>query len=246
MTAGEAEREADEQRHAVRLDRSFALASKMVTVEQFLRFRKDHPFDPKSAPDGDCPVNQTTWYAAAAYCNWLSKEEGLPESEWCYLPNKDGEYADGMKLASNYLRRTGYRLPTEAEWEHACRAGTVTSRYYGESEELLKKYAWYTTNSAHRTWPVGSLKPNDWGLFDMHGNVWTWCQERYKAKAAFPDGMVIEDAEDNLDVVATELRVLRGGSFPDAPPEVRAARRIPLLPGRASNYAGFRVARTIR
>ena len=93
-------------------------------------------------------------------------------------------------------------MPTEAEWEHACRAGTVTSRYYGESEELLKKYAWYTTNSARRTGLWGSLKPNDWGLFDMHGNVWAWCQERYKAKAAFPDGAVIEDVEDRLDVIS--------------------------------------------
>jgi formylglycine-generating enzyme required for sulfatase activity len=244
--AGEAEREEDEQRHAVQLDRSFAIAAKPVTVEQFLRFRKDHPFDAKSAPRGDCPVNKITWYAAAAYCNWLSKQEGLPEQEWCYLPNKDGEYADGMKLAPNHLRRTGYRLPTEAEWEYACRAGTVTSRHYGESEELLKMYARYMKNSARRSWPVGSLKPNDWGLFDMHGNVWTWCQGRYQANAALPDGRIVDEAEDSLDVVETELRVLRGGSFPDAPAEVRAARRVSVHPGRSINYVGFRLARTFR
>ena len=244
--AGEAEREEDEQRHGVRLDRSFAIAAKPVTVEQFLRFRKDHPFDAKSAPRGDCPVNKITWYAAAAYCNWLSKQEGLPEREWCYLPNKDGAYADGMKLAPNYLCRTGYRLPTEAEWEHACRAGTVTSRHYGESEELLKMYARYMKNSARRSWPVGSLKPNDWGLFDMHGNVWTWCQGRYNANAALVEGKILDDAEDSLDVVETELRVLRGGSFPDAPAEVRSARRVSVHPGRSINYAGFRLARTFR
>jgi formylglycine-generating enzyme required for sulfatase activity len=244
--AGEAEREEDEERRAIRLDRSFAIAAKPVTVEQFLRFRKNYPFDAKSAPHVDCPVNKMTWYAAAAYCNWLSEQEGLPKHEWCYQPNKDGEYADGMKLAPNYLSRTGYRLPTEAEWEHACRAGTVTSWYYGESEELLRKYAWYMKNAARRTWPVGSLKPNDLGLFDMHGNVWAWCQERYKAESAVPDGQVPSDVEDSLEVVETELRVLRGGSFPDAPAEVRAARRIPVHAGRSINYAGFRLARTFR
>jgi serine/threonine protein kinase/formylglycine-generating enzyme required for sulfatase activity len=243
---GEAEREDNEQRHAVELNRSFAISTKPVTVEQFQRFREDYPFDAKASPHGDCPVNKTTWYAAAEYCNLLSEKEELPKHEWCYLPNKDGKYADGMKLAPNYLSRLGYRLPTEAEWEYACRAGTVTSRYYGETEELLKKYAWYVSNSSRRTWPVGSLKPNDWGLFDMHGNVWTWCQERYKADAALPDGQILKDAEDTLDVVGTDLRVLRGGSFPEVPAEVRAACRIPAHPGRSTHYAGFRLARTFR
>src|SRR5262249_37344418 len=107
----------------------------------------------------------------------LSRKEGLPQDQWCYLPNKSGRLADGMQLAPNYLQRTGYRLPTEAEWEYACRVGAVTSRYYGESEELLEKYAWYVKNSAQRTWPVGILKPNDFGLFDMHGQVEVWCQD---------------------------------------------------------------------
>jgi serine/threonine protein kinase/formylglycine-generating enzyme required for sulfatase activity len=244
--AGEAEREADEQRHLVRLGRAFAIAAKPVTVEQFLRFRPGHPFDKKSAPTGDCPVNATTWYDAAEYCNWLSEQEGLPREEWCYLTNKDGKYAAGMKLAPNYLSRTGYRLPSEAEWEYACRAGAVTGRYYGESEALLEKYAWYMKNSGRRTRPVGSRMPNDWGLFDMHGNVWTWCQERYKLYAAPPGGRAVEDVEDGPDVLDTELRVVRGGAFPEAPAEVRAARRITASPTRSNNYVGIRPVRTFR
>jgi formylglycine-generating enzyme required for sulfatase activity len=77
-----------------------------------------------------------------------------------------------MKMAANYLQRTGYRLPTEAEWEFACRAGAVTSFYFGDSKELLPRYAWYQKNSQNKLWPVGSLKPNDLGLFDMAGNAW--------------------------------------------------------------------------
>src|SRR5438094_7675754 len=96
----------------------------------------------------------------------------------CYPPID--QIKKGMTLPADYLQRSGYRLPTEAEWEYACRAGAVTSRYYGESEELLGKYAWYGSNSAGHTWPVGMLKPNDLGLFDMHGNVYTWCQERFR------------------------------------------------------------------
>ncbi len=121
----------------------------------------------------------TSWYQAAAYCNWLSKEEGIAEDQWCY--EIKGQVT---KLKENYLSLTGYRLPTEAEMEYATRAGALTSRYYGETEELLPKYAWYQKNSQERTWPVGSLKPNDLGLFDVQGNVFTWCQESYKAYPA--------------------------------------------------------------
>ena len=75
------------------------------------------------------------------------------------------------------LERTGYRLPTEAEWEYACRSGTITSRYYGVSTDLLGKYAWYQANSREHAWPGGSLIPNESGLFDMLGNVVEWVQD---------------------------------------------------------------------
>ena len=108
------------------------------------------------------------------------------------------------KLKANYLSLTGYRLPTEAEMEYATRAGAVTSRYYGETEELLPKYAWYQKNSQEQTWPVGSLKPNDLGLFDVQGNVYTWCQESYKGYPTVKEGEADEDKEDILSINSTQ------------------------------------------
>jgi len=239
-------RSKEETLHRERIVRTFAIAAKSVTLEQYLRFRKDYSYRPEYAPTTDCPVHSTTWYMAVEYCNWLSKQEGLPESESCYESNKNGKYEDGMKLAPDYLKRTGYRLPTEAEWEYACRAGTITSRYYGESEELLDKYGFSMGNSSERTWAVGTLKPNDWGLFDMHGNVYSWCQERERPYAGSKDGPAIEDLEDVLLVSDKDPRELRGSSFGNRGLNLRSARRYRFVPTFRASGIGFRVARTFK
>ncbi len=177
-----------------------------------------------------------TWYDAAAYCNWLSEREGL---EAVYEPNADKKYGPGMKLKANYLELNGYRLPTESEWEYACRAGAVTSRYYGESAELLGKYAWYTKNSLDR-WmlPVGSLKPNDLGLFDMLGNAWQWCEDRALYYSAGEDK---EDIKDIKDINKDDSRVLRGGSFLYLASNVRSAYRFDNVPA-AFRYNAYRIS----
>jgi formylglycine-generating enzyme required for sulfatase activity len=238
----EADRRDDERQHRKRIGRTFALAATPVTKEQFLRFLPgfSHP-EFKRYPAPSCPIGGVTWFEAAAYCNWLSALEGLDEEQWCY-ESQNGQVS---KLKANYLSLTGYRLPTEAEMEYATRAGTITSRYYGETEELLPKYTWYVKNSQEKTWPVGSLKPNDWGLFDVQGNVFTWCQERCNS---YPQskGMVIEDKEDIYNININEGRVLRGGSFVVSVSYVRSSSRNDVAPANRSFNFGFRPARTYR
>jgi formylglycine-generating enzyme required for sulfatase activity len=229
-------RSTKELQHKKRIGRTFAIAAAPVTKEQFLRFR------PKMGryQDPTCPIVGMTWYEGAAYCNWLSAQEGIAEGQWCYETEPQGRVT---KLRANYLSLAGYRLPTEAEWEHACRAGAVTSRYYGESEALLGNYAWYLPNSSERTWPVGSKKPNDLGLFDMHGNVFSWCQEGFKDQTRAADGAV-EDEEDDLGIPPSKSRVMRGGSFDRQAAQVRSAARFFGFPASPYGMVGFRPVRT--
>ncbi len=240
------ERRNNEVQHKRRIARSFALAATLVTKEQFLRYRPNFRHSEfKRYPVPSCPIGGVTWYRAAAYCNWLSEHEGIPKEQWCYEPNKDGNYDNGMKMAPNYLKLTGYRLPTEAEMEYATRAGAVTARYFGETDNLLPNFAWYQKNSQQMTSPVGSLKPNDLGLFDVQGNVDTWCQESYKDYQSGKEGEVVEDREDDLVILSTRSRVLRGGSFVDPASLMRSANRNLYVPTDPVVNFGFRLARTL-
>ncbi len=198
----------EEKRHFQQIDHSYALATKKVTNEQFQRFRKRFT-DKRYSPEPDAPAIGMWWYQAAEYCNWLSQQEGLPESEWCYPK----DIKEGMTLPKDYLSRKGYRLPTEAEWECACRAGTVTSRYYGSALDLLPKYAWFQKSSGNKAWPVGQLKPNDFGLFDILGNAWEWCQESWEKGEERKKQAIGTDTEDLGPVTDRKDRITRGGSF---------------------------------
>ncbi len=108
----------------------------------------------------------------AAFCNWLSQEDGLAPDDWCYLP---GATAGAMVLAPNYLARRGYRLPNLGEWEYAARAGTTCDRYFGRSLRHAAAYAWSIHNTDNQAEAVGRKRPNDLGLFDILGNLIEWC-----------------------------------------------------------------------
>ncbi len=239
--AGEVGRFDDEPQHKKRIGRSFAIASKPVTVEEYRRFNPRYEFTERFAPRSTCPAISVSWYEAAAYCNWLSKQEGIDPKQWCYETSADGKV---VKLKAKYLSLQGYRLPTEAEAEYATRADTVTSRHYGDSEEFLPEYGWYVKNSDERSWPVATTKPNDFGFFDTLGNVWCWCQDSYVDYPLAKDGAPSDDVEGALTIDGQEKRVLRGAAYDVTPSYLRCAARHDYLPSYHVNTAGFRVART--
>lgn len=247
---GERNRYATERPQLVRIPRSFALATKETTVQQFLAFCRDTKrdvktlkFTPRYSPDADGPIIAVTWYEAAQYCRWLSEKENIPLKEMCYPPID--AIKPGMQLPADCLLRTGYRLPTEAEWEFACRADATTSRYYGSSDALLPFYAHFIHNAEGRTWPVGGLRPNDFGLFDMQGNATEWCQTRWAEEyAAGAAGSIRNDVEDELLTDFSGLRCLRGGSFLSPAPDVRSALRGRNQSALYFDTVGFRIART--
>jgi formylglycine-generating enzyme required for sulfatase activity len=224
----------DEDRRQVQIDYSFAVATKLVTVAEFKKCLPAFQHEKQISPGEDTPINRVNWYDAARYCNWLSEQEKIPKDQWCYEPNGQGEYAVGMKVKANYQSLAGYRLPQEAEWEYACRAGTVTAWSHGSDEAMLGHYAWYQVNTNATMHPVGTRKPNGLGLFDVHGNAAQWCQN-----------IDVEQGDKDIDDGMTH-RVLRGGSFIDAARGVRSAARGLNEPGNRFIDGGFRVARTYR
>jgi formylglycine-generating enzyme required for sulfatase activity len=228
----EQDRHDDELLHPRTIRTSYVLSATPVTVRQFLRFDKDDVVLSKHMRTPEMPATAVDWDTAAKYCNWLSRTEGLVE---CY--ELEG---DKHRLKKNFIRYSGYRLPTEGELEYATRARALTSRYYGETEELLPKYAWTYNNSQGQVWPVGSLKPNDFGFFDMHGNVSCWSLDDYQP---YKKGQVTETGT-TLGLSLSLARAPRGGSYLDRPMDVRIAARHKVAPAERLPTMGFRIART--
>jgi serine/threonine protein kinase/formylglycine-generating enzyme required for sulfatase activity len=243
---------AEEAPLRLRIDRTFAISTHEVTKAQYRTFQRavkgidleNHPMFRSLVPTDDSAQIGLNWFDAAHYCDWLSEQEKILRAQWCYDP-KGGIYGPGMKAKDKFWELQGYRLPTEPEWEFACRAGTVTSRYYGATADLLRHYAWFAANSQNRTWPVGTLKPNDLGMFDMLGNAIEICfdltNDSRKGRVN-----VFEDAP-TIAPVDTAPRVVRGGSFAREQEFVRSGRRGDGgFPTARQTATGFRPARTYR
>ena len=261
--AGEGGRSAVETQHRVRIARAYAIATTEVTNEQFARFLAavpdygaqwkratearfgDPPRFAQYSRTPDSPQVGVSWYDAARYCNWLSELAGLPKDQWVYPDTVRAER--GLDLPADYLHRTGYRLPTEAEWEYAARAGTTTAWHFGNDQNALPEYGWYDANTnRERTYPVGQRKANQWGLFDMLGNVWEWTFDRRMPYRS--DGKLTEDIEDSVLHVSNDVaRTRRGGSFAYEWFTLRSAHRgdTTYFPNQTRDGVGFRVGRTM-
>jgi len=186
----------------------FELAASPVTQAEYEAVTGERP----SAAVGDrLPVESVSWLDAVQYCNSISESRGRAPAYRVH--GEDVEWDEGAD---------GYRLPTEAEWEYACRAGTAGPRY-GPLDDI----AWYRANSAGRIHDVGSKRPNSWGFYDMLGNVWDWCWDIYDAEVYGP------------------YRVLRGGGWFDEHWSCRASVRRRSHPTLKIDDVGFRIARTI-
>ena len=249
---GEPGHREEEVLHQRRINRRFAIGTKEITKAQWREFHNenktvfdaDNPQLKKLLPNDESPMAAIMYYEAAHYCNWLSEKAGISEDQWCYIKNNLDAYSPGMRAKDNFLELTGYRLPTEPEWEFACNANATTGRYYGEPDELLDHYAWYLNNANSHARDIGLKKPNDFGLFDMLGNVFERCYDRYDDYPV-KEGEVLEDRPDNYEIHESRSFVLRGGSFNYFGQYARSAYRISYSPSnRISNY-GFRVARTM-
>jgi formylglycine-generating enzyme required for sulfatase activity len=200
-------------RHRVKITRPFYLSVCEVTQAEYDRVMGTNPSQHRESPN--LPVERVTWNNAVEFCRRLGE---LPQ-----------EKAAGRV----------YRLPTEAEWEYACRAGTTTRYNFGDEAKLLHQFACWLHNSRLKTRPVGQMRPNAWGVFDMHGNAWEWCADWYGT-----DYYQQSPVDDPAGPDSGSARVLRGGSCKVAGDGCRCAFRLANPPGKQFDDYGFRVVST--
>ncbi|MDR1837187.1 MAG: formylglycine-generating enzyme family protein [Treponema sp.] len=237
-------RGSDETQHQVTVN-SFSMSRHEVTQREYQEIMGTNPSNFRG---DDLPVENVSWYDAVEYCNRRSEREGLMPAYTIDKgrsdPNNQNSNDNVRWLITWNRNANGYRLPTEAEWEYACRVGTVTPFSTGNNITAnLANYDGnypYNNNSREtyrqRTTAVGSFAPNPWGLYDMHGNVWEWCWDWY--------GNYSSGAQtDPQGAVSGSYRVMRGGSWSSSGQFLRSAGRGGITPSARDGDVGFRIVR---
>ncbi len=204
--AGESGRWEGEREHVAVIAKPFYMSKYETTQAQWSAIMESNPSYFKGS---DRPVEEVTWTDCMEFALKLSEKEGLS--------------------------RGAYRLPGEPEWEYACRAGTQTAFYFGDDQTRLERYAVFIDNGDGRSQAVGGHRPNAYGLYNMHGNVWEWCFDVFKN---YPN-VELPGPTNGL------WRVVRGGNWRDLPKDCRSAERSRLPPASHGNLLGFRLVRTI-
>jgi formylglycine-generating enzyme required for sulfatase activity len=243
--ANEPGRYANETQHSVTLPNGFLMGKYPVTQGLYEKVMGRNPSCFKDSPArGEAqekrPVEQVSWYDAIVFCNKLSILQGLSPvytingstdpANWGAVPTSDNSTWDAVTVNWD---ANGYRLPTEAEWEYACRAGTTTAYHTGAS--ISDNTGWYRENSGKMTHEVGKKTPNVWDVYDMHGNVWEWVWDWY--------GEYTGSATDPVGPSTGSLRVLRGGGWGSVAQDLRSALRGINYPFDRAYDLGFRVVR---
>jgi formylglycine-generating enzyme required for sulfatase activity len=216
--------------HQVTLTKNFYMGKYVVTQDQYMEVMGYDPSENKIGTS--LPVDSVTWYDAVEFCNKLSvKENRTPVYTITVRSPASGYPITSAAVTANW-NANGYRLPTEAEWEYACRAGTTT--LYNTGDEITPDQANFGYSLLSKTTPVDSYDPNAWGLHDMHGNVNEWCWDGYGEYTS-------EAKTDPLGPDSGVFRVIRGGSFNGLFSDIRSASRLYENPGYQRSYHGFRI-----